>query len=284
MPESEVRVGALLEAAATRLREVAEEPRREAWRIWADLEELAGRRANPADRTIQPSAEAVRRFEAAILRRAAGEPLAYVTGLAGFRHLTLRSDRRALIPRPETEGLVELALSRVSGGRVVDVGTGSGCIALALADEGHFDLVVGVDLSREAIELAGENRLLTGLAIDLVLGDLLEGVGEGTMDAVVSNPPYLTEAEYRNLGGAVRNWEPSGALASGADGLETTRKVIQQARRVVRPGGWLALEVDSSRADEVAAIAAGAGWNEATVHIDLFDRARFVVARRNEAE
>jgi release factor glutamine methyltransferase len=223
-------------------------------------------------------------FESAILRRANGEPLAYVTGLAGFRHLTLRSDRRALIPRPETEGLVELVLARVPSGRIVDAGTGSGCIALALADEGRYDLVVGVDRSREAIELAAENRSRTGLSIGLVQGDWLDSIGDQSMDAVVSNPPYLTEAEYRDLGSSVRDWEPSGALGSGADGLRATRLVIQQARRVVRPGGWLALEADASRAAAVAAIAAGPEWIETTVHMDLFDRARFVLARRSEAE
>lgn len=284
MPESGIRVGALLDAAATRLRDVAEEPRREAWRIWADLEEQAGRLANPADRTFEPLPEAIRGYEAAILRRGSGEPLAYVTGLAGFRHLTLRSDRRALIPRPETEGLVELVLGRVAGGTVIDVGTGSGCIALALADEGRYDLVVGVDRSREAIELAAENRSRTGLSVELMQGDLLGAIGDQTMDAVVSNPPYLTEAEHRDLGSSVRDWEPGGALVSGTDGLSATRTVIQQAGRIVRPGGMLALEVDASRAEVVAGIAAGSGWNDATVHMDLFDRARFVLARRSEAE
>lgn len=284
MAESGVTVGTLLDAAAIRLRDVAEEPRREAWRIWADLEELAGRMANPADRTSQPSSTAVSGFESAIQRRSTGEPLAYVTGLAGFRHLTLRCDRRALIPRPETEGLVELVLARGSGGTVVDVGTGSGCIALALADEGRYARVVGVDRSREAIELAAQNRSRTGLSVELMQGDLLDSIGDQTMDTVVSNPPYLTDSEYRELSSSVRDWEPVEALASGADGLKATRQVIQQAGRVVVPGGLLALEVDASRASEVAAIAAGSGWVDATVHMDLFDRARFVLARRSEAE
>lgn len=284
MPEPGLRVGALIDAAATRLRHVADEPRREAWRIWADLEERAGRVANPADRSLQPAVEAIEGYEAAVLRRTRGEPLAYVTGLAGFRHLTLRIDPRALIPRPETEGLVELVLGRVSGGRVIDVGTGSGCIALALADEGHYSLVIGVDRSAEALSLAGENRSRTGLPIQLCRGDLLSSLGEETMDALVSNPPYLTEAEYRELGQSVRDWEPAGALASGADGLDATRQVIEQGRRVVRPGGLLALEVDSTRAGGVRELATGAGWKDAEVHMDLFDRARFVLARRSEAE
>lgn len=284
MPETGATLAALLDAAASRLRKTVDQPRREAWRIWADLEEQAGRVPDSADRTLIPSAEARESYYAAIVRRAAGEPLAYVTGLAGFRHLTLRSDRRALIPRPETEGLVELVLANGATGSVVDVGTGSGCIALALADEGRYDLVVGLDRSREALSLAEENRARTGLMIQLVQGDLLEAFGENGVGTIVSNPPYLTEAEYRELGNSVREWEPVAALASGADGLAATQRVIEQGIRAIRPGGLLALEVDASRAEAVAALATGAGWHEATVHHDLFDRARFVLARRSEAE
>lgn len=286
MPEAGVRVGALLDAAATRLRAAGvDDPRREAWRIWADLEEQSGRTPNPVERGSQiAAAGAAGRFEVAVARRLAGEPLAYVTGLAGFRRLTLRADRRALIPRPETEGLVELVLARAPMGRIADIGTGSGCIALALADEGRYDLVIGVERSPAALELAVENRRLTGGAIQLIQGDLLESIGDRTLDAVASNPPYLTEAEYQQLSPSVREWEPREALASGADGLDATRQVIAQARRVTRPGGLLALEVDANRADLVAGLAAGAGWSEATVHMDLYDRARFVLARRSEAE
>jgi len=286
VPEAGIRVGALLDAAATRLRAAGvDDPRREAWRIWTDLEEQSGRKPNPAERWRETAApEAAERFEAAVARRLAGEPLAYVTGLAGFRRLTLRADRRALIPRPETEGLVELVLARAPAGRIVDVGTGSGCIALALADEGRYGLVIGVERSPAALELAAENRRLTRGAIQLIQGDLLESIGDQTLDAVVSNPPYLTEAECRELSPSVRDWEPREALASGADGLDATRLVIAAARRVTRPRGLLALEVDANRAEVVAGLATGAGWNEATVHMDLYDRARFVLARRSEAE
>jgi release factor glutamine methyltransferase len=286
VPETGVRVSTLLDAAATRLRAAGvEDPRREAWRIWSDLEERAGRKANPAERGTQTAAGGVADgFEAAVARRQAGEPLAYVTGLAGFRRLTLRVDRRGLIPRPETEGLVELVLTRAPGGRVADVGTGCGCIALALADEGRYDLVLGLERSPAARELAAENRRYTGRAIQLLGGDLLESVGDGSLDAVVSNPPYLTEAEYRDLSPSVREWEPKAALASGADGLNATRLVITQALRATRPGGWLALEVDTNRAEMVAGLAAGAGWSAVPVYMDLFDRARFVLARRSEAE
>ena len=286
MPEAGLRVGSLLDAAATRLCAAGvDDPRREAWRIWTDLAEQAGRRPNPAERWSETAAAgAAARFEAAVARRVAGEPLAYVTGLAGFRRLTLRADRRALIPRPETEGLVELVLAHAPAGRIADIGTGSGCIALALADEGRYDLVLGVERSSAALELAAENRRLTRGAIQLIQGDLLESIGDRRLDAVVSNPPYLTEAEYRELSPSVRDWEPREALTSGADGLDATRRVIARARRVTRPRGLLALEVDASRAERVAELASGAGWSEATVHMDLYDRARFVLARRSEAE
>jgi release factor glutamine methyltransferase len=285
VPEAGATVAALLEAAAIRLRQAGStEPRREAWRIWADLEEQAGRRANPAERERDAAPGARERYQRAVARRAAGEPLAYVTGLAGFRRLTLRADRRALIPRPETEGLVELMLAKAPAGRIADVGTGGGCVALALADEGRYDLVVAVDRSREALALARENRTRTGLPISLVLGDLLLAFEDRSLDAVVSNPPYLTEAEYGALDRSVRDWEPADALASGTDGLAATRRLIEQATRVTRPGGWLGLEVDSTRAPGVARFAGESGWIDTTVHMDLFDRARYVFARRSEAE
>jgi release factor glutamine methyltransferase len=121
-------------------------PRREALRLWAELSgETPGAAVIEPDQTVPADCAAA--FAAAIRRRAAGEPFAHVSGWAGFRHLTLRSDRRALIPRPETEGLVELVLARVPAGRVADVGTGGGCIALSLAAEGRYDEVVGIDVS-----------------------------------------------------------------------------------------------------------------------------------------
>jgi release factor glutamine methyltransferase len=226
--------------------------------------------------------EFVDRFDAAIGRRAGGEPLPYVTGLAGFRRLTLRADRRALIPRPETEGLVDLVLAHAPTGRVVDVGTGTGCIALALAQEGRYDSVVAVDRSADALALARENARTTGLLADLVCADLLTGFGSNTFDVIVSNPPYLTVAEYAALDGSVRDWEPEAALPSGADGLEATRRLIGEARERLCSGGLLALEVDASRAQDVAQLGRAPGWTGVTVHHDLFDRARYVLAWRSE--
>jgi release factor glutamine methyltransferase len=283
VPEAGRTVAALVDGATAELREAGiAEPRREAWRIWSDLrEQPPGAAYLGRDRSADEAAAAA--FQQAVRRRAAGEPLAYVTGLAGFRRLVLRCDRRALIPRPETEGLVDLVLARAGRGRIADLGTGSGCLALALADEGRYDLVVGVDRSRDALALARENRLRTGRPVELVAADFAEAFGAGSLDAVVSNPPYLTEAEYHRLDSSVRGWEPRSALASGADGLDASRRVIGDARRVVRAGGWLVLEVDASRAGQVAALAREAGWQDIAVHNDLFDRARYLLARRSEA-
>jgi release factor glutamine methyltransferase len=276
-----VRLGELLAAGGDRLKHAGvPEPRRQALRIWAELN-----RARPADALLQSDleldSEAVRQFENAIHRRASGEPLPHVTGWTGFRQLVLRIDRRALIPRPETEGLVDLVLDRVRTGRVADVGTGCGCIALSLAVEGEYTDVVAVDRSPEALALARLNRKLVGAEITLVQADLCSTLRTDSLDALVSNPPYLTEAEYAGLDPSVRDWEPVLALVSGEDGLDTTTLLIDDARRVLRPGGWLVLEVDCARAHTVARLAGTRGWEDVTTHTDLFGRERYLLARRS---
>jgi release factor glutamine methyltransferase len=257
------------------------EPAREALRLWADLGGASAERALlDRSRAVDPAAAA--KLMAAVRQRAEGEPLAYVTGWTGFRRLELRIDRRALIPRPETEGLVDLVLERVSGGRVADLGTGSGCIALSLAIERCYDAVLAVDSSADALALAEENRQLTGAGVTLVRGDLTAGLAAGSLDALVSNPPYLTEREYAELDPAVSRWEPREALVSGADGLDATVRLLDEGRRVLRSGGWLALELDASRAAAVAALARGLGWGAVEVRVDLFGRERYLLARRSE--
>ena len=257
-------------------------PRREALRLWA---ELSGE--SPASGLVPPGTAVSRQradaFAEAIRRRAAGEPLAHVTGRTGFRHLTLRSDRRALIPRPETEGLVDLVLARVPGGRVADVGTGSGCIALSLASEGSYQQVIGIDLSPQALALASENRALTGGQVALVRGNLCQPLSPACLDALVSNPPYLTAAEYAALDGSVRQWEPALALASGPDGLDAVLALLDTGRAAVRPRGWLALEIDCARAARCAWHAGAFGWTDVAIHADLFGRERYLLARRSDA-
>lgn len=282
MPELAVVLGAVIDDAADLLRRAGiAEARRDAIRIWNDL---TG--SGPTDTVLrrgQPvESAAAERFLAAVRRRSAGEPLAHVTGWSGFRRLSLRSDRRALIPRPETEGLVDLVLERVRTGRVADLGTGSCCLALSLALEGSFTQVVGVDCSADALELARLNRDQVGAEVTLVQGDLCASLRPGTFDALVSNPPYLTAGEYAGLDRSVRDWEPAVALVSGEDGMQATTRLLVEGRAVLRPAGWLALEVDSSRASLAARRASDLGWNDVSVHTDLFGRERYLLARRSE--
>jgi release factor glutamine methyltransferase len=219
------------------------------------------------------------RLRELVTRRAGGEPLGYVTGTMGFRYLNLFSDRRALIPRPETEGLIAVALQCTRTGVAADIGTGSGAIALALRQEGDFSEVIGSDLSPTALELATLNAGRTGLAVTWLEGDLLAPLGSRQVDLLVSNPPYLTEAEYLACDRSVRDYEPESALVSGPDGMLATRRLLTEGRQVVAPGGWIALEVDCRRADMVARLAEELGWVEVNVLDDLFGRARYVRAQ-----
>ncbi len=277
MTDATASMGRLLEAAEGSLRANGfTEPRREAARLWGELRGPSG----ALDRNGRVTDAVAARFLELVRRRASGEPLAYVTGWTGFRRLHIACDARALIPRPETETVVEVALQRCSTGIAVDVGTGTGAIALALRDEGHFETVLGIDNSAPALALAAENGRSTGREVKWRLGDLLQPVAGGAVDLVVANPPYLTAAEYDALDPSVRRYEPAVALVSGADGLDVTRRLITAARSVVRAGGWLVLEVDCRRAALVADLATTAGWLDVTVHDDLFGRARVVAARQ----
>lgn len=281
MPELTVPLGRLIHDGAERLRHSGLcEPRRQALRIWSDLSE-----GGPAGVFLEPEwpvdAGAAGRFQTAIARRALGEPLAHVTGWTGFRRMSLVSDGRALVPRPETEGLVDLLLQRVRTGRIVDMGTGSGCIALSLAQEGAFTEIIGVDCSADALAMAGLNRQVVGVPVTLVLGDLCRPLRSSAFDALISNPPYLTVGEYSSLDASVRDWEPAVALVSGEDGMEATMRLLDEGRGVLRPGGWLALEVDCSRAAMVAKRACSFGWRDVSVQTDLFGRERYLLARRS---
>jgi release factor glutamine methyltransferase len=282
VPESGLSRRELLDEATAALDAAAlPQPRGEAVRLWSELTgEEAAELFLQSDSGAPPAA--VSDFRAAVRRRSAGEPLAHVSGQAGFRWLTLRCDRRALIPRPETEGLVDHVLERVRGGRVADIGTGSGCLALSLASEGAFSHVIAVEASADALGLAEENRRLTGVPVGLLRGDLCAPLQRGAFDALVSNPPYLSSGEYEVVDASVRLWEPKAALVSGSDGLEATNRLLHDARDVLRPGGWLALEVDAGRAEECARRATALGWSDVVIQRDLFGRERYLLARRSE--
>ena len=227
--------------------------------------------------------EAVR---AAAARRAQGMPFAYAVGKAAFRHLTLIVDRRVLIPRQETELLVDLVLE-VTGGRgvVADIGTGSGCIALALAAEGSFDRVIATEISPEAREIARTNADALPpphAPADLRGGDLLGPLTiSDRITAIVSNPPYIAQTEMAQLPPSVQDWEPHLALVSENDGLSHTFRIVDDSPRVLMPGGLLALEVDSRRAQRVADhIRANGEYMSARVHKDFTGRDRYVLAHR----
>jgi release factor glutamine methyltransferase len=225
-------------------------------------------------------------------RRANGAPFAYAVGSAAFRHLTLTVNDRVLIPRPETEVLVDIVLDLCRdrpGGTAIDVGTGSGAIALALASEGSFDRVLASDISADAIEIARANagRLdpAARAKLDFRCGSVLAPFAGEQARVVVSNPPYLTEGEASLLPVEVRAWEPSVALFGGADGMAVIRRIIRDAGSVIEPGGWLALEVDSRRASWVVeALAVYDSYSEISVRFDLAGRERFVLARKRETQ
>lgn len=282
--EGAAAIGGLLDAAADRLRAAGiVKPRREANRLWAWQNRITPGQA-VLDRLREAEAPRRAAFEAAVSRRVAGEPLAYVLGSTGFRSLELTVDRRALIPRPETELLVDHALRLVRSGRALDVCTGSGCLALALAAEGGFSQVIGSDLSRDAAALAALNARACGLPALLVRSDLGTAFRGERFDLVVSNPPYLTEAEYQGLDASVKAWEPREALIAGPDGLAAIRRLLEQAPGLLAPGGWMVMELDFSRADLTAELARGAGLVAVNVLNDLFGRARYLVARRGQGE
>jgi release factor glutamine methyltransferase len=225
-------------------------------------------------------------------RRAKGAPLQYAAGQAAFRHLTLDVDERVLIPRPETEQLVDLvlaALRTAPGGIVVDVGTGSGAIALALASEGGVERVIGTDVSLDALAVARANvarcAAVLRAPVELRAGSLLGPVHERPLRAVVSNPPYVSWNERDTLPSDVRDWEPAVALFSDADGMATTARLVRQAGAALEAGGLLALEVDARRASMAAELVATDGAFEMVrVVLDLTGRERFVVARRRGTE
>jgi release factor glutamine methyltransferase len=222
----------------------------------------------------------VERLSGLVERRVGREPLAYVLGEWGFRRLVLRVDARALVPRPETEVVVERCLVWLEGlaaPRVLDVGVGSGAIALAIADEYPGASVVGVERSAAALALARENvaRLSTDGRVRLVAGDLLAAV-EGPFDLVVSNPPYVTPEEYDTLQPEIRLYEPREALV----GVGVGEAIAEQARWVLRAGGRLVLECGDGQAPALAASLVALGYAEVTQAPDLAGRSRVVEATR----
>lgn len=245
-------------------------------RFWAALHEneiVASERAADARRAAR--------------LRCSGAPFAYAVGVAAFRHLTLRVDERVLIPRQETEQLVDEVLARESTGLAIDIGTGSGAIALALASEGRFDRVIGTDVSRGALTVAECNATRVAGALRAPVewrqGTLFAPLLGLRARVVVSNPPYIAHDEAAALPRSVRDWEPPVALFGAAGGMAIISGIIREAPDVLIPGGLLALEFDSRRASLAAELALADGrYRDVSVRLDLAGRERFLIARRKD--
>ena len=229
-------------------------------------------------------ADACRR---AARRRVTGAPFAYAVGRSAFRNLTLHVDERVLIPRQETEWLVDEILTRERTGLAIDIGTGSGAIALALASEGRFARVIGTDVSSGAVAVARANgeRLAAALSapVEWREGALLAPVAGERARVLASNPPYIAFDEALALPESVRDWEPPFALYSASGGMAISASIIRGAPDVLEPGGLLVMELDSRRASLAAELALASGrYRDVSVRLDLAGRERFLIARRKD--
>jgi release factor glutamine methyltransferase len=238
---------------------------------------MGGIRQGDADLVV--AGPAVRTFQDFVRRRSVQrEPVAYILGRRHFRRLELAVDRRALIPRPETELLVEVALTLPHGSRVLDVGTGSGAVALALKGERPDLQVTGSDLSDDALQLARSNGEHLGLDVRWLSADLLEGVAD-EFDTVIANPPYVPDGDRNTLAPEILRHEPPSALFAGADGLDVIRPLILQAcaHTSVR---LLALEVGAGQASAVGDLMRATGFVVVRAERDLAGIERVVVGQR----
>lgn len=228
------------------------------------------------------SAEHLPLLNELLTRRLAREPLQYLLGEVEWGGVRLKCDRRALIPRPETEWLLHLALNdsaATTAVRVTDVGTGTGALALGWKAARPKSQVSAVDISGEALALAAENAALNGLEVTLIQGDLLEPLTRQAVDLILSNPPYLPSSDAGTLDPEVERHDPPLALYGGPDGLELARRLAAQARSALTLGGVMWLELDPRNAEAFAAELRESGW-QAEVHPDLTERLRFVRAVR----
>ena len=235
------------------------------------------------ERPVQPAEQDA--FRELMKRRANGEPIAYIVGQRGFWKLDFAVGPGVLIPRPETELLVELALARAGQGsahpRILDVGTGSGCIAISLAHELPDARVIAVDRSAAALEIARRNADALGPGrVEFRESDGLEGVRGETFDVIVSNPPYIPTADVATLMRDVRDFEPKLALDGGADGLDFVRRWSKAAAERLAPGGWCFFEIGVGQKQGATACFQEAGFSDVRVHDDLAGIPRVVSGRR----
>jgi release factor glutamine methyltransferase len=231
------------------------------------------------DELADPAAAST--FESLVARREAGEPVAYLTGRRGFWSFELDVGPATLIPRPETERLVELALERLppGAGRVADLGTGSGAIALAIAIERPALRVVATDASAAALAVAARNAARLALPnVEFRQGDWCASLAGERFELIASNPPYIAEQDPHLAQGDLRH-EPAGALSSGIDGLDAIRRIVEQAPRHLEAGGWLLLEHGLDQGSPVRALLGAAGFVEVATHLDLERRDRVSLGR-----
>lgn len=229
--------------------------------------------------------EAAMLLQDGVARREAREPLQLILGSVGFRYLDLEVRPGVFIPRPETELLVEYAAARLPAAPVVvEPCTGTGAVACAIATESTGATVFATDVSVEAVALTKANARRTGAPVVVLQGDLLGPLPnevKGSVDAIVCNPPYLAEDDVAALAPEVSRWDPVAALVAGPTGHEVSDRLLNAATHWLRPGGWLLVEVDSTRAAETARRAAARGLAETAVLRDLTGAERFVVGRRS---
>ena len=273
-------VGGLLREAEARLRpEPISAPRLTvetllAFALGRDRVWLFAHSDDPVDDNVR------RRFDALVERRLRREPTHYLIGAREFYGLELEVGPGVLTPRPETEHLVEEVLARAPGARrIVDVGCGAGPIALALAHEMSEARVVGADISAEALAYTSRNARRHGLGLARLRADLLAPIREGSLDVVVSNPPYIPEAERGALP-AELDYEPDLALYGGVDGLAVYRRLVPDACRALRPGGLFLVEMGFAQGKDVASIAREAGFEIVAIVRDLQQIERVLVARK----
>lgn len=218
-------------------------------------------------------------FESLILQRKQGQPVAYLMGQRGFWSLDLQVTPATLIPRPDTECLVTLALGKLkSGDTVADLGTGSGAIALALASERADIKVIATDSSSQALAVAKANATRLGLSVQFIQADWLSHTADKSLDMLVSNPPYIEQDDAHLTSGDLR-FEPLQALASGVDGLDAIRAIVADAPRVLKPGAWLLLEHGYQQSAAVQALIQQVGFQQISAHRDFGQQLRVVMAQ-----